>query len=372
MNEEHQTETPADSPPPPAAAPPVAQPWALWLAVLALLGVGVLGWLTWQGGERVETTRQELSRRLTDSDAAQRDVAAQAKQQRETLDVLQGKIGAFEAQIAEMQSQQVALQSMYQELTRVRDDRLLAEIEQSVAIAAQQLQLAGNVEAALIALQGAEARLAQSAQPQFLPLRKLIVRDIERLKALPGADVSGIALKLDTLLNAVPALPLAFEQRPAKPTKAAPQRQQSAAAAKPETAAPEQAPSDTTKWGNLFGSWLDEVWQELRQLVRIERIDRPDPGLLAPRETFFLRENLRLRLLAARLALLARDGRSFQSDLKQADAWLAQYFDTRATAVQDAQDTLRGLIKLDVMREPVELNETLSALRNFKLAREKK
>lgn len=374
MNEEQTPETPAAAVPPPAAETPGPLPWALWLGVLALLGVGVLSWLAWQGSERIEATRQELSRRLSESDAVQRDAVAQAKQHRETIDALHGKIGAFEAQIAEMQSQQVALQSMYQELTRVRDDRLLAEIEQSVAIAAQQLQLAGNIEAALIALQGAEARLAQSAQPQFLPLRKLIARDIERLKALPGADVSGIALKLDTLLNALPTMPLAFEQRPAKPAKADKAAKVTTPRDPPVTT-PVEAPSDTVKFGRLFGAWLDEVWQELRQLVRIERIDTQgigDPGLLAPREVFFLRENLRLRLLAARLALLARDGRSFQSDLKQADEWLAQYFDTRAKAVQDAQATLRGLIKLDVMREPVELNETLIALRNFKLARDKR
>ncbi len=372
MNEEHTTETPAAVTPTPAADKPERQPWALWIAVLALLGMAALGWLSWQGTQRLETTREELARRLTDSDVAQRDALAQAKQNRETLDALQGKIGAFEAQIAEMQSQQLALQAMYQELTRVRDDRLLAEIEQSVAIAAQQLQLAGNIEAALIALQGAETRLAQSAQPQFLGLRKLIVRDIERLKALPGADVSGIALKLDTLLNAVPALPLAFEQRPAKPSKAESKREKPAGTAGPEAATDTAVRPDETTFGRMVGAWLGEVWQELRQIVRIERIDRPDPGLLAPRETFFLRENLRLRLLSARLALLARDSRSFQSDLKQADEWLGHYFDVRAAAVEDARTTLRGLIKLDVMREPVELNETLSALRNFKLARDKR
>ena len=371
MNEENKTEIPALVAPPPAADKPGRQPLALWLAVLALLGVAVLGWLAWLGNERVEATRQELARRLTDSDVVQREALANAKQNREALDALQGKVGAFEAQLAEMQSQQLAMQAMYQEMSRVRDDRLLAEIEQDVAIAAQQLQLAGNIEAALIALQGAEARLAKSAQPQFLPLRKLIVRDIERLKALPGADVSGIALKLDTLLGAVPNLPLAFEQRPATPPK-----QEKKAAKKPEPAKPDEAaavpPAPT--FDNMVRSWLGEVWHELRQLVRIERIDTHgigDPGLLAPREVFFLRENLRLRLLSARLALLARDGRSFQGDLKQADEWLGQYFDTSATAVKDAQTTLRGLIKLDVMREPVELNETLSALRNFKLARDR-
>lgn len=370
MNAEHPTEKPAlVSPPPPVAEKSGGSPpWALWgaaTAVLALLGVLVLGWLAWQGNERVDATRQELGRRLADTDAVQREALAHAKQNRETLDALQGKIGAFEAQLAEMQSQQLALQAMYQDMSRVRDDRLLAEIEQDVAIAAQQLQLAGNVEAALIALQGAEGRLAKSAQPQFLPLRKLIARDIERLRALPGADVSGIALRLDTLLNAVPNLPLAFEQRPAPTVKG-----------KPAAAVAEQgAVSPEPTFEQMVRGWLGEVWHELRQLVRIERIDTHgigDPGLLAPREVFFLRENLRLRLLSARLALLARDGRSFQTDLKQADAWLGQYFDTRAPAVQDAQTTLRGLIKLDVMREPVELNETLSALRNFKLAREKR
>jgi uroporphyrin-3 C-methyltransferase len=369
MNAEHPTERPAlVAPPPVPEKSGGSPPWALWLAaltLLALLGVLVLGWLAWQGNARVEATRQELARRLADSDAVQREALAHAKQNRETLDALQGKIGAFEAQLAEMQSQQLALQAMYQDMSRGRDDRLLAEIEQDVAIAAQQLQLAGNVEAALIALQGAEGRLAKSAQPQFLPLRKLLARDIERLKALPGADVSGIALKLDALLGAVPNLPLAFEQRPVPPVKGKP----AAKAPEPGAVLPELT------FERMLRSWLGEIWHELRQLVRIERIDTHgigDPGLLAPREVFFLRENLRLRLLAARLALLARDGRSFQADLKQADAWLGQYFDTRAPTVQDAQATLRGLIKLDVMREPVELNETLSALRNFKLARDKR
>lgn len=347
------------APVPAAATRQAPPPLALWLiAGLALLGVLVLAWLAWQASERSETTRQELARRLSDSDAAQRDAQANAKQNREALDALQAKVGALEAQLAEARSQQLALDTMYQELSRVRDDRLLAEIEQSVAIAAQQLQLAGNVEAALIALQGAEARLATSAQPQFLPLRKLLVRDIERLKSLPGADVSGIALKLDSLQNAVPSLPLAFEQRPAMAKTEQP---------KP-TPAVEPAAAD---WQGMMRSWFGELWQELRQLVRIERIDRPDPGLLAPREAFFLRENLRLRLLSARLALLARDGRSFQGDVRQADAWLERYFDVKAPAVQEAQTSLKNLARLDVMRAPAELNETLAALRNFKLVRDR-
>lgn len=370
---------------PPARRPPAFDRIALALAGAALLGVAVLAWLAWQGGDRLDTTRQELSRRLADGETVQKEAQAHAKQNREALDALQAKVGALEARLAEMQSQQMALETMYQELSRVREDRLLAEIEQEVAIAAQQLQLAGNVEAALIALSGAEARLARNAQPQFLPLRKLIARDIERLKALPGADVPGIALRLDGLLNAVPGMPLAFEQRPvpAKPEKAVKPKQKEAVAVPPApTTRPRNGQSPLTQpdsldvaggtFGEMLRAWGGDLWRELRQLVRIERIDRPDPGLLAPRETFFLRENLKLRLLSARLALLARDGRSFKSDIAQADAWLQAYFDTRATAVQEARATLAALDKLDVAREPAELNETLSALRNFKLARDRR
>jgi uroporphyrin-3 C-methyltransferase len=336
---------------------------ALALGGVALLGVLALAGFAWRDGGRLAETRQELARRLADAELAQREAQAGAKQNREALDALHGKLGALEARLAEMQSQQMALDAMYQELSRVREDRLLAEIEQDIAVAAQQLQLAGNVEAALIALSGAEARLAKNAQPQFLPLRTLIARDIERLKSLPGADVPGVALRLDGILHRVPELPLAFEQRPAqaKAEKPAKPIQKEAAAVPP-------APT----FGEMLRAWGADIWGELRQLVRIERIDRPDPGLLAPREVFFLRENLKLRLLAARIALLARDGRSFKSDIAQAGTWLETYFDTRAPAVQEARAALDALAKLDVARAPAELNETLSALRNFKLARDKK
>ena len=354
----------------PALTSPPAKPaahgsWlkhpATLLAGLALLGLIVLGW---QARERIDRTREELSRRLAASDAAQREAQAAAKQNREALDALQAKTGAMESRLAEMQSQQMALETMYQELSRVRDDRLLAEIEQEIALAAQQLQLAGNVQAALIALQGAEARLARSVQPQFLPLRKLIIRDIERLKALPGADVPGIALKLDAILDGVPQLPLAFEQRPA------PQGKDKAG----DTAATESGAATSpaaSQAGQMARAWLSDLWQEIRQLIRIERLDRPDPGLLAPREAYFLRENLRLRLLSARLALLARDGRSFKADLKQADSWLEQYFDGKSPAVAEVRDALKALARLDVMRDPADLNETLAALRNFKLSRDR-
>src|SRR6185369_14680145 len=138
------------------------------------------------------------------------------RQAQEGLRDAQAKIGALEQRLTESQSQQLALEALYQELSRNRDEWQLAEIEQVLAIARQQLQLSGNVRAALLALQLAESRLARADRPQFLPVRRALARDIERLRAVPGLDLSGISLKLDSLVAAVDSLPLAFDERTPK------------------------------------------------------------------------------------------------------------------------------------------------------------
>jgi uroporphyrin-3 C-methyltransferase len=301
---------------------------------------------------QVSSLQQELARRLADGDSVAKEGRALARQSQEALAALQGKVGVLEAKLAETQSQAVALEAMYQELSSSRDERLLAEVEQAVVLAMQQLQFAGNVEAALIALQGADARLARSVQPQFLPARKLIARDIERLKGTPGANISGLSLKIESVVAAVDSLPLAYEQRPRAET------------AKPAAAA---KPVSIDYWRQLGA----DLWREFRQLVRIERIDQGDPALLAPNQSFFLRENLKLRLLNARLALLQRDGKVFHEEIRQSREQLDRYFDSRAKPVQAAQSTLKVLATTDVSFDLPGLAETLTALRNLKFARER-
>ncbi|RLJ62104.1 uroporphyrinogen-III C-methyltransferase [Sulfurisoma sediminicola] len=356
--------TPDPAPPETATSTPTAPPSVpapgrlravpgsrkLMFAVVAVALLFGAQWL--ETRFRLSAVQEELARRLAESDGQSKEARAIARQNQEALQALAAKVGALEAQLAESQGQQLALESMYQELSKGRDDRVIAEVEQAVSIAAQQLQLAGNVEAALIALTGADARLARAASPQFLGVRKLIARDIERLRALPTADVPGMAMKLESVIASVDSMPLAFEQRPMSNTVAA----RGADAAK-KSAAPEPA------WWQRF---LADAWAEFRQMVRIERIDHADPGLLSPQQSFFLRENLKLRLVNARLALLARDAKSFRDDMRQAQAWLERYFDVRAKPVQGALEVVRTLGTTNVAIEPPTLNETLAALRNFR------
>lgn len=336
--------------------PPSPQRSAFWRRPVLLLALGLallLGWQWYDARARVGDLREDVARRLGDNDAALKETRLLVRQQQEALQALQAKSGTLEAQLAEAQSQQLALEAMYQELSKSRDERLLAEIEQAVSIAAQQLQLAGNVETALIALQGAEMRLARAANARFLTLRKLLARDIERLRALPSADLSGMALKLESVATVIDSLPLAAEQRPL------PDASHGGRAGK--------TPAELSFWQALA---LD-IWSEARQLVRIERVDRPDPGLLTPSQSYFLRENLRLRLASARLALLARDSRSFRNDVRQAHEWIGRHFDERSKPVQAALGTLKGLATSDITLEPPSLAETLGALRNLKLGPER-
>jgi uroporphyrin-3 C-methyltransferase len=327
----------------------------------AVLGAAlVIAFLSWQWLEtrwRMDDLQQELAKRLGDGDAVARDSRAVSQQNHSEIQTLVAKVGVLESKLAEAQGQREALENMYQELARGRDDRVLAEVEQSVALAAQQLQLAGNVEAALIALQSADARLSKTGSAQFLPVRRLLARDIEKLKALPLADVSGMAVKLEGVVVLIDSLPLAYTQRPLKQD----------ASAKGDLA---KADAKNEKPG-FWAALISDFWLEMRQLVRVERMDQAAPALLAPSQSLFLRENLRLRLINARLALLQRDAKSFRDDLQQANQWLELYFDTRATPVQTARDTLQRLSGTNLNLELPSLTETLTSLRNIKFPREK-
>lgn len=348
------SETPVSaSTAPPARSSALKQP-ALLFALLAI----ALAATTWvASSSRISGLQEELAKRLSDGDGVIRDSRSESRQAKEETQALTGRVALLEAKLNEAQGQQAALESMYQELARGRDERLLAEIEQSVAIAAQQLQLAGNVEAALIALQSADARLAQNSNAQFAGVRRLIARDIERLKALPQADVSGMATKLESVVAVVDTLPLAYAQRPPR-----------SAVAKDAGKTATPAITEGAYWSGL----LDGAWTEMKQMVRIERMDQDAPALLAPSQSLFLRENLRLRLINARLSLLQRDGESFRDDLKLSVKWLEQYFDMRAPTVKTARDTLQRMSTNNLNLALPSLDETLAALRTVRLPREKR
>ena len=322
----------------------------LGLAALALaLALSALFWL--DARSRIGATQEELARRLHDIEADAREARSLAREAQAGMREAQAKGAQLEARLAESQSQQLALEALYQDLSRNKDEWQLAEIEQVLAIASQQLQLSGSVRAGLLALQLAEARLARADRPQFVPVRRALARDIERLKALPALDLPGTSLKLDRLAAAVDSLPLAFEERADRKP-----------AAKGKAGAAEAG-----FWSRLGA----EIWGEMRQLVIVRKVETPDAPLLAPPQAYFLRENLRLRLLNARLSLLMRDEAGYREDLRSAQAWIRRYFEPRSKQTADALAQLRQLAAASVSFEMPTISDSLEAVRGFKSRRER-
>jgi uncharacterized protein HemX len=138
------------------------------------------------------------------------------------------------------------------------------------------------------------------------------------------------------------------------------------AARQSQRSAPVDPGASQSAWGKVWNeAWSgvsERIWTEAKSLVRVTRIDHPEAMLLAPEQAYFVRENLKLRLLNARLALLSRQFDTAQSDLRDAQASLERYFDKSAKRVQGAAELMRqvaGQARLVVVPRP---DDTLAAI----------
>ena len=311
---------------------------ALALAVLALLAS--LGF-AWQNRDRSQEMELQLARRIGDFDAASREARTAAKAANEALADLQARLLALETRATDTQNQQLALTAMYQELARSQDERVAADIEQTLLLAQQQLQLAGNVRAALIGLEAAETRLTQLNKPQFSGLRQAISKDMERLKLLPAADIEGSSARLEGLIQIVERLKPESETEPRQPA----------------------ARASGIGTVDTLAKFSKEAWNEFRDLVRIRRLDHPELPLLTPSQNYFLRQNLKLRLLAARLALLQRDETSFRADIGTARDWVNWYFNRQDAASKAFIVSLEELLRAPVALKDAQISASLQAVR---------
>lgn len=344
--------SPADAPPVPAPrnlSPPGGIGMALrmlWLVVVAAIGLGGYAWLDQRRAG--EALQRDVAQRLAVADAASASARARESDIAARLRETQSQIASLETRVNEFQAQQASLDALYRDLAPSRDELALTEIEQILVLASQQLALAGNVESALTALQVADSKLARLDRPQFASLRRALAQDIDRLKAVPYVDVAGISIRMDQVIAAIDTLPLALDERIPSPAPVAP-------------------PVAESGWRRL----LQELWAQLRDVIRIEVTNRPPAPLVTPEQAFFLRENLRLRLLSARIALISRDDRTFKADLQAATDWLAEYFDPNARSVQSAIATLKQQTAVTMPGEMPDLSRSLEALRTLKAASER-
>ena len=306
------------------------------LALVALLVSGLL----WQ---KLASIQEQLARQSADAGAQATEARATARQAQELAMETAAKLAVTEARLSEVSLQRSQLEELMQSLSRSRDENLVVDIESAVRLAQQQAQLTGSLEPLLAALRSAELRVTRAAQPRLTPLQRAIARDVARIKATALADTPALLVKLDELVLLADDLPIAN----AMPTPHA-----------NETL--KRKPEETvTNWWVRLGLLVRD---EVRNLVRVSRIEDPDAALLSPEQSFFLRENLKLKLLNARLGLLSRQIDSVRSDLGTASVSLGRYFDASSRKTQTASALLqqvRGQLKaLELPR----VDDTLAAL----------
>jgi uroporphyrin-3 C-methyltransferase len=320
------------------------------MSVMQMILAVVLVVFLWQWFDthlQINNMQQELARRLTEMDGNNKASQVLMTQVKESMRELSVKVGVLEAHSAEAQNQRAALDSLYRDLSGSRDETVLAEVEQMLLIAGQQLQLSANVKAALIAMQQADDRLKRMDRAALNGLRQAISRDIDKLRTLPDVDVPGINFRLDNLIAEIDTLPLVQDIAHVPQEKSVvmttPVREEGA-------------------WQRL----MREIWEDMKRLVRIENMQKRELPLLPPTQTFFLRENLKLRLLSARLGLLSRDEKSFTHDLQSAQEWIVRYFDVKSTGGARAVTTLQKLRESSINIEMPDVSGSLEAARNYR------
>jgi uncharacterized protein HemX len=338
--------------PRPASGPGFAG-WLLVLLAVALAAAGA-----WYVQDRIGRVEREVAKRVQDVEIRDQQRDQQLKLLSDTLRDAQARSALLEAKLAESLGQQLQLRQLYDEMARNRGDLVLADVENSILIAAQQLQLGGNVQSALLALQDAEQVLGRSSQPAMIGLRRTVARDIERLKALPLADFAAAVNRLDAVIGVIDQMPLLADVLPAE---------QAARATRPEATR-----------GGLLGlpervartglqGW-DAFVAELRALFRVQRVDHAESLLLSPDQRYFARESLRLQLLNARLNLLARNEPLFRADLGRAIAAIDKGFDPAHKSVAAALAALRQLQATRLAVDLPSLADSIGAVRAARAA----
>ena len=344
--------------------PPLPVRW-LWLAlaVLGALCVASLA-LAWKAEQRGASLEQELVRRQQDNAGKVTEARALARQAQESAGETAAKVALLEARVAEVAVQRTQLEDLIQSLSRSRDENVLVDIEAAIRVALQQNAITGSAEPLVATLKQSDERLARYNQPRLEGVRRAIVRDLDRVKATSVADIATLGIKLDEAIRIVDELPLLAVADSRSTGKEAAKPVGGAKAA--STALSASAASAPASWGGpLIATWNafgETVWSEVKSLVRVTRIDHPEAMLLAPEQSFFLRENLKLRLLNARLALLSRQFDTAQADLQAALITLDRYFDRGAKRTALATELIRqvaGQARQVVVPRP---DDTLAAL----------
>ena len=363
----------ADLPAPTSHLPHDGEPsgWVRYAIVILSVAVAGVGWQAWQASKRVQSLEKELVRRQQDSQGQATEARVLAKQAEELSREAAARATLLETRLTEIALQRSQVEDLIKNLSLSRDENLVFDIESSLRVATQQAALTGSAEPLIVAMQSADERLARAKQPRLDNIRRALAKDLDRARATRVADINTLAIRLDEAARLVDEVPLLSQPDtgPTGPTAARtspPAKDRGAPANKPTAAASAASPETDTGWRSAVIGWgkgaAETVWSETRSLVRLTRIAQPEAMLIAPDQAFFLRENVKLRLLNARLALMSRQATQAAADLRQIERVLPRYFDVQSRKTQLLQTMVTEAIAQSQLTQVPRPDDTLAAL----------
>jgi uroporphyrin-3 C-methyltransferase len=352
--------------------------WMRWaIAVLSLATAGA-GYLAWTVQKRVHTLEQELVRRQQDSQVQATEARVLARQAEDLSREAAARTTLLETRLSEVALQRTQVEDLIQTLSASRDENLVADIESGLRVATQQSTLTGSAEPLVVALQSADERLLRAKQPRLDNVRRAIAKDLDRVRATRVADLGSLTIRLDEAMRLVDEVPLLNQPETLLPPTARSEgngKGRSAKAGVPgktRAAAASEAASSATDdtsgwhWGHHVLGWTRDaahtMWTETRALVRLTRVSQPDAMLISPQQGFFLRENIKLHLLNARVALLSRQTTLAQGDLQTIQEALPRYFDPSSRKTQLLQQMVAEVGAQSTQTAVPRPDDTLAAL----------
>jgi uroporphyrin-III C-methyltransferase len=268
---------------------------------------------------KLTNIQEHLARQSADATNLSVEARSLAKNAQDVAREASARSSLNETRLSEVALQRSQLDELMQSLSRSRDENLVVDIDSALRLAQQQAQLTGSVEPLLAAMKTADQRLARAAQPRLNGVRRALASDIDKIKAAAVADIPSLLVKLDEIGRLVEDLPVVNTVAPVVRVDTANANTVNANMTSKEAVAKSTAVNQTSDWQAVVQNFWRSNWQlvraELGKLVRVSRIENPEAVLLSPEQTYFLRQNLKLKILNARLGLLGRQIQSARSDL---------------------------------------------------------
>lgn len=328
----------------------------LGLAFLVSLAATINLW------QRLGKIQAQLARQNQEASQISQEARVLARNAADVSVQSTAKLAVMETRLNELVAQKAQVDEMLLSLTRSRVENLVLDLEASMLLAQQQAQLTGSVEPLMAALISAQQRMARAPSPRLQPLDNAMRRDLERLRSTRVMDAPVLLVRLEELVRLADETPLAgavFQKTGLASGQAG---ALGGASAEPKKAAAPAKAVVGAAGTSLWQDALTAIRQQWESLVRVQRIEHPEAVLLSPEQAFFVRENLKLKLLNARMGILARQFDTAKGDVTAARQAVERYFDVQSKSGQLALGALEQIqAQLASSDQMPGIDETLNA-----------